>query len=284
MTPPLSAPAYQESGDRKRRKFADSLEESLDSGAVHGTFDSPLRSSGSGAAPSPQGISAQKIVRELQLPRRYFERGLAMKLPGIEKRAAVEIKIDASESSLGHSQTLKIIGYDLAVQNACDIIQEIIKPCTQIYSESPGFDHDETLEIPSCKIGKVFGTKSKQIRKIREQSGAQIDVDNRSEPCKVRIRGDRCSVVAAKNMIFTLTLDAMDESSEYLFFPRSASGAILGKCGSRRLELQDKCGGLRIDVDKSDPEICKVRFAGGTAAQMERAKQLVMEAALVPPL
>merc|ERR1712032_1020171 len=111
-------------------------------------------------------------------------------------------------------------------------LRETIKPRMQAHSDDAAFDHDETLDIASCKIGKVFGTKSKQIKRIRKQSGARIDVDNKCEPCRVRIRGDESSVAMAKDMILTLTLETMDSDSEYIFFPREAAGAILGPRGT----------------------------------------------------
>merc|ERR1719414_2601420 len=110
------------------------------------------------------------------------------------------------------------------------------------------------MEIPSRQIERVFGAKNEHIHRIGRQTGAQIDTDVTCDPCKVRIRGDRCSATMAKEMILTSTLEAIDEASDYLYFPRGAAGAILGPDGSWLSDLQQRSGDVRIDVEEMDSD------------------------------
>jgi len=177
---------------------------------------------------------------------------------------------------------VKVIGTEEAIEKARDMIWDLV----ELASLRPGI----ILDIPRAKIGKVIGIRGAQINEIQVTTGAKVDVDKDCDPCKVTIGGDPDKVEHARRVILTLAMEAADGESEYLDLPKGAAGAVLGVQGARLRELQAQSG-ARIDVDKTQPSVCRVRIAGD-AVQIAHAKDLVLLAvetprprgALVPPL
>lgn len=163
-----------------------------------------------------------------------------------------------------------LTGEPPSIRKAQDMIREMVEDMKR--SDQAGI----VLEIPNAKIGKVFGIRGAQINEIQVRTGAKLNVEKDGEPCILRVAGTNESIAQARKMIETLTMDAPDDQSEYLDFPRSLSGAILGVGGSRLSELRAESG-AQIDVDKTEMLICRVRIAG-TAEQIELAKLLVEHA------
>lgn len=132
----------------------------------------------------------------------------------------------------------------------------------------------EYVEIPRAKIGMVIGLKGAQVSEIQNQTGTKIDVDFEVDPCRCYIKGDNAdSVNRAKQVLLTIAMQIEDDKSEYLDFPKTASGALIGAQGSRVREFQESSG-ARIDVDKTGDR-CRVRLSG-TAEQVANAKALVL--------
>lgn len=176
---------------------------------------------------------------------------------------------------------VKVIGTEEAIEKARDMIWDLV----ELASLRPGI----VLDIPRAKIGKVIGIRGAQINEIQVTTGAKVDVDKDCDPCKVTIGGEPDKVEHARRVILTLAMEAADGESEYLDLPKGAAGAVLGVQGARLRELQAQSG-ARIDVDKTQPTVCRVRIAGD-AVQIAHAKDLVLLAvetprprgALVPP-
>merc|ERR1719262_996145 len=119
----------------------------------------------------------------------------------------------------------------------------------------------------------VIGLKGSQVNDIQIQTSTKIDVDFETDPCKCFIKGAPEDIERAKRVLLTIAMQIEDDNSEYLDFPKTASGALIGAQGSRVREFQDQSG-ARIDVDKTGSR-CRVRLSG-TGEQVANAKALIM--------
>ncbi|CAK0882800.1 unnamed protein product, partial [Prorocentrum cordatum] len=167
---------------------------------------------------------------------------------------------------------VRVFGSAQAIEKARDMIWDLV--------ELANLRSGTVLYITRAKIGKVIGIRGAQIKEIQATTGAKVDVDKDVDPCKVIIGGDPDKVEHAKRLVLTLAMETADGESEYLDLPKNATGAVLGIGGQRLRELQ-LSSGARIDVDKTQPSVCRVRIAG-TPEQIETAKQLVMLAVETP--
>lgn len=149
----------------------------------------------------------------------------------------------------------------------------IILATTDTSSSSSAPAMDEVLELPKHAVAKVIGSSGAQIAEIRVKTGARIDVDQFGTGCRVRIQGTAEQVALARSMITQLMTPSI--AGDVLEIPRTAVGRIIGAGGARVQELQDRSS-AKIDIDRTNPERCLVRFAG-TEDAVAAAKVMVQE-------
>jgi len=200
-------------------------------------------------------------------------KALLGKVIGKQAQTIIEIreksgafKVDARDQSSDPCQ-VKVAGTAEAVKKARELIMELVESTKNKHAGS------EYVEIPRAKIGMVIGLKGSQVNEIQIQTGTKIDVDFECDPCKCFIKGSDESVARAKQVLLTIAMQIEDDSSEYIEFPKTASGALIGAQGSRIREFQESSG-ARIDVDKTGLK-CRVRLTG-TKEQIYNAKQLIL--------
>lgn len=201
-------------------------------------------------------------------------KALLGKVIGKQAQTIIEIreksgafKVDARDQTSDPCQ-VKIAGTAESVKKARALIMDLIDGTK---TKHEGSDY---VEIPKSKIGMVIGLKGSQVNDIQNQTGTKIDVDFDSDPCKCFIKGQPDNVQKAKQVLLTIAMQIEDDRSEYLDFPKTASGALIGAQGSRVREFQEQSG-ARIDVDKTGLR-CRVRLTG-TPDQVSFAKHLVMQ-------
>jgi rRNA processing protein Krr1/Pno1 len=200
-------------------------------------------------------------------------KALIRKIIGKQAQTIIEIreksgafKVDARDQT-SDPVLVKVCGTAEAVKKAREIIMELIESTKTIHN---GLDY---VEIPRAKIGMIIGLKGSQVNEIQMQTNTKIDVDFESDPCKCYIKGTDDCVNRAKQVLLTIAMQIEDEGSEYVEFPKSASGALLGPQGTRIRELQDQSGAT-INVDKTG-NACRVRLTG-SREQVADAKALIM--------
>ena len=69
-------------------------------------------------------------------------------------------------------------------------------------------DHKETLEVESCHVGRLIGTRGATRRDIEERSGCRININqkDRSDPtAAVELMGSQDAVEKAKEIILEMT-------------------------------------------------------------------------------
>eukprot|EP00929_Paragymnodinium_shiwhaense_P095239 TRINITY_DN56247_c0_g1_i1.p1 TRINITY_DN56247_c0_g1~~TRINITY_DN56247_c0_g1_i1.p1 ORF type:complete len:918 (-),score=275.89 TRINITY_DN56247_c0_g1_i1:64-2817(-) len=137
---------------------------------------------------------------------------------------------------------------------------------------------EELLELPKQSAGKVIGAKGQQISEVRQQSGAQVDVDKTDTGCSVRLLGTRRQIDVAKALIARILDPAAAGSmpaEDMVEIPKNSVGRVIGAGGARIQEMQEKSG-AKIDIDRSVPDRVFVRFVGPEEA-VANAKFLVQE-------
>lgn len=219
--------------------------------------------------PEEQGQAEGEMV-VIEVPKKYIAKIIGVggtRIARIAKETGAVL--NARDQSTDPCR-LRITGRTMAIEAAR---QEVVALITEANSRFAG---GTLLEIPMANIGKVIGIRGAQINQIQTTTGCKVDVDKSRDPCIVKIAGEADNIAKAEQMIRALTMESADEESEYFDLPRHVSGAILGVGGSRLRELQDKSG-ARIDLDKTQLSVCRMRVSG-TPDQIEFAKNLVLEA------
>mmetsp|Transcript_5363 Transcript_5363/g.16566 ORF Transcript_5363/g.16566 Transcript_5363/m.16566 type:complete len:364 (-) Transcript_5363:116-1207(-) len=200
-------------------------------------------------------------------------KALLGKVIGKQAQTIIEIrkksgafKVDARDQT-SDPCLVKVAGTADAVKKARDLIQELLE------STKTRHEGSEYVEVPRAKIGMLIGLRGSQVNEIQQDTGTKIDVDFDTDPCRCYIKGAPENVANAKRVLLTIAMQIDDESSEYLDFPKTSAGALIGTQGSRVRDFQSITG-ARIDVDKTGPR-CRVRLSG-TPEQVANAKQLVL--------
>eukprot|EP00930_Biecheleria_cincta_P019214 TRINITY_DN14728_c0_g1_i1.p1 TRINITY_DN14728_c0_g1~~TRINITY_DN14728_c0_g1_i1.p1 ORF type:complete len:513 (+),score=89.61 TRINITY_DN14728_c0_g1_i1:64-1602(+) len=174
-------------------------------------------------------------------------------------------RVDARDQTSDPCQ-VKVAGTAGAVRMAKALIAELLEQTKKVN------DGATIVDIPRAQIGKVMGMKGAQVGQIQKDTNTKIDFNFDTDPCKCFIKGDPENIERARKIIQTITMQILDEASEYLDFPKNVSGILIGTKGSRIRYLQEQSG-ARIDLDKNGPT-CKVRLAG-TREQVDMAKFLI---------
>lgn len=152
-------------------------------------------------------------------------------------------------------------------------------------------------------MGRVIGKQGANINSIREDSGARIDAEDKSEgECQFRIKGSPEAVQRARAMIMEIVQKAAngggppgggcggggdrgaqrgsggggmaDNSavSDTLEFPVSITGGIIGSRGAKINEVRN-ASGAKVQIEKAE-DVCRV-LINGTPDQVERAKSMI---------
>lgn len=156
------------------------------------------------------------------------------------------------------------------------------------------------LSLPRQIMGRVIGKAGVIINKIREESGARIDAEDRTDDqCEFKISGSAEAVARAKRLISEVAEKASgagdvarssigsacrgtedigvgDGPCELMEFPVAVMGGIIGSKGAKIMDVRQRSG-ARVQVEKLDDR-CRVQISG-TAEQIERARVLVQKLA-----
>mmetsp|Transcript_22419 Transcript_22419/g.34813 ORF Transcript_22419/g.34813 Transcript_22419/m.34813 type:complete len:396 (+) Transcript_22419:53-1240(+) len=135
---------------------------------------------------------------------------------------------------------------------------------------APPIETTILVPVPRQLIAKIIGKKAATLRRIIQDSGAEIDARNQqTDPVQVRVRGYAENVQKAKEMIKELVDSGTNRhaNSEVVEVPLDKIGLVMGEKGSQVNRIQ-KDTGTKIDVDfKIDP--CKVYISGSEENVME---------------
>ncbi len=152
------------------------------------------------------------------------------------------------------------------------------------FGQSNPKHHDKTVQIPTVRIGLLFGKGGATLRDIKEQSGCVdiwIDQERANglglEHCDVVLRGEPKATSRAKRLIEE---KVQSSTTTTIQIPTERIGAIVGKGGSTLKQLKERSGcSIWIESDKAHSEgseWCDVLLTGAPEA-MSLAQQLIEE-------
>ena len=110
-----------------------------------------------------------------------------------------------------------------------------------------------TCSIRKASLGAFLGKGGAHISKLRRETGASIELDNKT--LKVKVLGTREQTNAAKTVI-TSFLEGEDEKNHSVkyFYPPSTRSAIIGARGATIKAIEESAG-CRLDLHKTRPEL-----------------------------
>ena len=101
--------------------------------------------------------------------------------------------------------------------------------------------------VDGKNMGLLLGKKGANIAKLREETGAKIDVNVNTNA--VKVSGTAECVKIATEKIQSILQITRNQTAESMSIPQSAYPALLGPKGSTAQEIQD-CSGARLDLDR----------------------------------
>ncbi|NXA27582.1 TDRKH protein, partial [Ibidorhyncha struthersii] len=146
------------------------------------------------------------------------------------------------------------------------------------------FVGDEELEIemqvPRAAVKSIIGRKGTTIKKLRQETGAHIDVEreDESEETALLISGSPSQVCRAKAAIHQIVRESTPVS-EQLCVPQRAVGRIIGRGGETVRGICRSSGAKVLCEREADagPAPVRVIQLSGTQKEVAAAKKLIME-------
>ncbi|NXT50578.1 TDRKH protein, partial [Pluvianellus socialis] len=143
---------------------------------------------------------------------------------------------------------------------------------------------DEELEIEMCvpqaAVKSIIGRKGATIKKLRQETGARIDVEreDEGEETALLIAGSPSQVCRAKAAIHQIVAESTPVS-EQLCVPQRAVGRIIGRGGETVRGICRSSGAKVLCEREADAGLAPVRVIqlSGTHKEVAAAKKLIME-------
>ncbi|NWQ91160.1 TDRKH protein, partial [Burhinus bistriatus] len=146
------------------------------------------------------------------------------------------------------------------------------------------FVGDEELEmemqVPRVAVKSIIGRKGATIKKLRQETGARIDVEreDEGEEAALLISGSPSQVCRAKAAIHQIVAESTPVS-EQLCVPQRAVGRIIGRGGETVRGICRSSGAKVLCEREVDAGLAPVRVIqlSGTQKEVAAAKKLIME-------
>lgn len=106
--------------------------------------------------------------------------------------------------------------------------------------------------IPTRAVARVLGRGGVTINEIKEDTGAQIDVDKADDysgSTHIQLRGTKAAINDAKAAILAISDQVGEETTDSVYIDNKFHRTIIGAGGQGLKELVQKCGG------PSDPKL-----------------------------
>ncbi|NXN22753.1 TDRKH protein, partial [Nycticryphes semicollaris] len=144
------------------------------------------------------------------------------------------------------------------------------------------FVGDKELEmevrIPRAAVKSVIGRKGATIKKLRQETGAHIDLEREEEgeETALLISGSPGQVCRAKAAIHQIVRESTPVS-EQLCVPQRAVGRIIGRGGETVRGICRSSGAKVLCEHEAGPAPVRVIQLSGTQKEVAAAKKLIME-------
>mmetsp|Transcript_140727 Transcript_140727/g.392247 ORF Transcript_140727/g.392247 Transcript_140727/m.392247 type:complete len:543 (-) Transcript_140727:241-1869(-) len=207
------------------------------------------------------------------------------RITDVRKKSGAEVSVKKVEDRV----EVAISGSVQGVEKAMALINDLVemgrrgeKP--QEEEEEESSDDEETMNVRMEEAKQVIGKQGAMIKRIRTDSGATIQVDEKTEPSPIHISGTVKTVDRARAMIFDVIAGNASsnhrgkvdwEDEEFMKISYEASKKLIGKAGARVSDIEKKSW-ARVEVGKSTGEPVLVRITGSFDA-VEQACSMIEE-------
>lgn len=100
--------------------------------------------------------------------------------------------------------------------------------------------------VPSRSVARILGKGGATINDIKDQTGAQIDVDKASDDiavANIAVRGTKKAITEAKALILAISDQVQEETTATVDVPSKFHRTLIGAGGQGLKELIARCGG-----------------------------------------
>lgn len=100
--------------------------------------------------------------------------------------------------------------------------------------------------MPTRSVARILGRGGASINEIKENTGAQIDIDKSNdygEVTNVILRGNKTSIAEAKAAILAIADQVHEEITDSLIIESKYHRTLIGSGGQSLRELIVRCGG-----------------------------------------
>lgn len=105
-------------------------------------------------------------------------------------------------------------------------------------------NQSSSFTVPTSAVAKILGKGGNTINSIKDETGAQIDVDKTSEAeTTITVKGDKKAIAAAKSTIQSIASEVADRADDSLTIEPKYHRALIGPGGQKLRDLVIKAGG-----------------------------------------
>ncbi|KAM6112583.1 tudor and KH domain-containing protein [Phoenicopterus ruber ruber] len=190
----------------------------------------------------------------------------------------------AERGSWNSLTTLQKAAVVLGVPASAAVLYILYRRYRESREERLTFVGDEELEIevrvPRAAVKSIIGRKGATIKKLSQETGARIDVEEEEEgeETALLISGSPGQVCRAKAAIHQIVTESAPVS-EQLCVPQRAVGRIIGR-GGETVRGICRSSGARVLCEReadAGPAPVRVIQLSGTRKEVAAAKKLIME-------
>ncbi|XP_048149285.1 LOW QUALITY PROTEIN: tudor and KH domain-containing protein [Corvus hawaiiensis] len=194
----------------------------------------------------------------------------------------------AGRGSVHSLSSLQKTALLLGVPAAATVLYILYRRYRESREAQVTFVADEGLEIgvrvPRTALKSLIGRRGATINQLRQETGAQIDVEEEEEEEEggqslVQISGSPGQVCRAKAAVLRIVADSAPVA-EQLRVPQRAVGRIIGR-GGETVRAICRSSGARVECGGHEPEAglapLRVIRLLGTRKEVETAKKLILE-------
>lgn len=136
-------------------------------------------------------------------------------------------------------------------------------------------ENNNVINVPvsTKSIARIMGKGGANVNRIRDETGAQIDVDredasgNANDTTNIRLRGTKSAIAAAKAAVLAVAADVDSESSYAVSIPSRFHAQLIGPGGQNLRDIITRAGG---DAEsKSATQLIQFPRRGASADQAD---------------
>ncbi|KAF8628885.1 hypothetical protein AX15_003671 [Amanita polypyramis BW_CC] len=211
----------------------------------------------------------------------------------LEENYGVKITFPRSTSENGEGRTREQLKPDEVLvkggkKGVASAKSELLE-ALEVEKES---NHVLKFTIPTRSVARVLGKSGAQINEVKENTGAQIDIDkdlDRGEATNVTVRGTKDAISAAKAEILAIASQVKEETTAIIVIENKYHRTIIGAGGQGLRDLITRCDGPidskqqagLIRFSRQGEPSDEVRLRGEPALVARLQKELEKTAALL---